>query len=153
MSDDKPNVEPRALFKDPDKVISDLRGLCRFNISPDIAQLALLRIHEMLLDREVFQDANGNPRKARPRERIAAIKALCSIQTVILREEALIADIKGLTSSFSVEGRVALDLDKLYRDAGIIDVDPIQQRLDEERAKGGKASGNGNGKAGGNGSK
>lgn len=64
----------------------------------------------------------------------------------------LAMDHKGLFAAVKVEGRVALDLDKLYRDTGIIDVDPIQERLDQERNSGpvggnGRSSGNGNGKA------
>lgn len=151
MSDAKPPIEPHALFKDPDKLVSDLNSCCMFQIPDDLARVAVMWVARILADQEIALDKDGNPRTARVREKTAAAKLLVNFQSANLRQQALIANIKGLTTSLTVDGKVALDLTQLYRDTGIIDVDPIQQRLDQERNSGGKGltGGNGNGKPNG----
>lgn len=144
---EKNPTEPQALFKNPDNLVSDLKKCCAFDISEDMRRLAVARIAEVLTGKLVAVDQDGKPRPARIRETLQAIKTLANLEAVNLKKQAMFAEIMGLTANLKIEGRMALDLDALYRDAGIIDRDPIAERIEQERNSGGKGltGGNGNG--------
>ena len=83
------DTEPQhelTLFRDADKIVSDFNAFAsaveRFPVGGEICELAVERIREILGEGTVGLDKLGQPRRARPREQLAAARVLAAMARV-----------------------------------------------------------------------